>query len=104
MIIHFATGYWLTIQSVLASRVFPFPRKKSLASFHNFASALNRWRRCSFFQSFIFPDTIFLRKELPRAGEKERSPIYEKRNYHQRYRYRNQNSDYRRQSVGGALC
>src|SRR3989442_9356035 len=94
MLIHFATGLWLTILSIELFRIFPSPRRKSLASFPDFASVPNRRRRCSFFNSQMNPHESKLRDFPGPEGSKGRILFYEERNYYQRDRQRDPDRDH----------
>ena len=75
------------------SRVFPPYRGNWFTSFQDLAAALIRRLRCNLPFIELHPPELVGRYYHFREGIKERSVRYEKRNYHQFDRQRNQNSD-----------
>ena|ERR1041385_3955757 len=92
--IHMATGLWLTMMGLVAIRVFSSDGRTLLTSFQGFATAPIRWRSCSINPNNMMSyHAIRLRTYPGAGGSKERSLFYEKRNYYQCYRKRNQDCD-----------
>jgi hypothetical protein len=96
MLIHLATGLWLTMLGAFIAQVFS-PRRETIpTSFPDFAPALNLGRRCRITTHHVSPRYTLPTVRLSSEGScsKERSTRYEKRNYHQLDRKRNSDCDH----------